>query len=70
MKIDELVNFPTQLVHVETTKIIAEKKGEEIKKNFDIAVNTGKCILDNSTGKSVINIYFIHLKVINITKLT
>lgn len=32
MKIDEIVNFPIQLVHVETTKIIAEKKNQKLRK--------------------------------------
>lgn len=56
MKIDEIVTFPTQLVHVETTKIIAEKKDGEINKSFDITANTGGEILNSSTGKSTITI--------------
>ena len=56
MNINELVEFPTQLVHVETTSINAKKKADEIKRDFAIAVNTDGQIVDHKTGKSVITI--------------
>ena len=56
MKIDEFVMYPTQLVHVETTKIIAEKVESEVQKEFDISVDAEGEILDDITGKSIITI--------------
>jgi len=34
MNIDEIVMFPTQLQHVETISIKAEKKASEVKKSL------------------------------------
>lgn len=56
MKIEEIVAFPTQLIHVETVKIAAEKKADEVKQTFNITANTKGMILDKKTGKSVIDI--------------
>ena len=56
MKIEKIVAFPTQLVHVETTRIAADKKVEEVEKTFNITANTKGMILDKKTGKSVIDI--------------
>jgi preprotein translocase subunit SecB len=56
MKINEIVNFPTQLIRVETVKINAEKFGEKVPYEFDIAAETKGEIVDEHTGKSFIKI--------------
>lgn len=56
MNIDEIVMFPTQLQHVETISITAEKKASEVKKEFNISANVEGEVLDKRTGKSIIKI--------------
>lgn len=56
MNIKEIVMFPTQLTHVETICLKAEKLSEEVKNEFIIAAETKGEILDESTGKSYIRI--------------
>lgn len=56
MNIDEIVMFPTQLQHVETISIEAEKKTSEVKKEFNISANVKGEVLDKRTGKSIIKI--------------
>ena len=56
MKIEEIVMFPTQLKYVETVSIKAEKLSNDIKKEFNITVNTMGEIMDKKTGKCTIQI--------------
>ena len=56
MKVNEVVNFPVQLVHVETVRINAEKKKELIHNELNISVEVEGTILDKKTGKSMITI--------------
>lgn len=56
MNIDEIVMFPTQLVHVETIKLNAEKKIDKVKAQFNITAETRGEILDDKNGKSYIKI--------------
>lgn len=56
MKIEEIVMYPTQLVHVETTSINAKKLSEKISNEFNISAQIKGEILTEKMGKSVINI--------------
>lgn len=56
MKVNEIVKFPTQLIHVETVSIKAEKKSEKVSEEFSISANIGGEIIGKRMGKSVISI--------------
>lgn len=56
MNIEEIVMFPTQLQHVETTSIKAEKKKSDVKNEFAIFASVKGEVLGKNTGKSIINI--------------
>lgn len=56
MKIEEIVMYPTQLVHVETISINAKKLSEKISNEFNISAEIKGEILTEKMGKSVINI--------------
>lgn len=56
MNIGEIVMFPTQLVHVETTKFSAEKKSNEVKAKFSVTAETRGELMDSKNGKSYIKI--------------
>lgn len=60
MKIESLELYPTQLVHVETIRMAAEKRRETVNREFDVVASTQGEILDERTGKS-----HIHIKVSN-----
>lgn len=60
MKIESLDLYPTQLVHVETIRMAAEKRRETVNREFDVVASTQGEILDERTGKS-----HIHIKVSN-----
>lgn len=56
MKINKIVAFPTQLVHVETISFKAEKKTEIVDKEFSISAETRGEVVDKRKGKSYIKI--------------
>lgn len=56
MKVNEIVKFPTQLVHVETVSLKSEKKGEKVNEELSISANVEGEITGKRTGKSIISI--------------
>lgn len=58
MKFDKenLVNFPAQLIKVETVKLVAEKYADITDKEFNIDVDTDSEIIDEFNAKSIIKI--------------
>ena len=56
MKVEELVFFPTQLVHVETIRFNAEKKLEKAGMKYRIKAETRGEVVDEKMGKSYIKI--------------
>ena len=56
MNIHEIVKFPTQLIHVETTYVKSEKTGELTQTEFQIQANVKGMVSDKNTGKSIITI--------------
>ena len=54
MKVEELVFFPTQLVHVETIRFNAEKKLEKAGMKYRIKAETRGEVVDEKMGKSYI----------------
>ncbi|MDE5700445.1 MAG: hypothetical protein K2I96_24095 [Lachnospiraceae bacterium] len=56
MNIEEIVMYPTQLVHVETTFINAKKVSESVSTEFTISAEIKGEIMNENMGKSIINI--------------
>ncbi len=56
MNINEIVKFPNQLIHVETTHVKSEKSGELSKNEFNIEAHLEGEILDKNKGRSIITI--------------
>lgn len=56
MNIKEIAYFPTQLKHVETQSIKAEKRAATIKGEFSIGVEVKGEIINDDTGKSTVKI--------------
>ena len=54
MNIREIVEFPVQLVSVETKAFHAEKKFETVGREFNITAETKGEVVDEMTGRSVI----------------
>ena len=56
MNINEIVKFPNQLIHVETTHVKSEKSGKLKHNEFNIEAHVEGEILDKNNGKSIITI--------------
>ncbi|MDE6055762.1 MAG: hypothetical protein K2G55_18860 [Lachnospiraceae bacterium] len=56
MIIEEIVMYPTQLVHVETTFINAKKLSESVSNEFNISAKIKGEVINENVGKSIINI--------------
>lgn len=74
MNINEIVKFPNQLIHVETTHVKSEKQGKLTQNEFNVEAHIEGEILDKNKGSSVITIkvsndeYYIEITKVGIFK--